>query len=80
MAINLTDINAGLATVNAALPILVNAYALLKEIWLRTNPGKTEADYLNYLATTSTTNLTDSAAILVADGYVQQADGSWKRP
>jgi hypothetical protein len=78
--VNLTDLNNALGTVNASLPILVAAYTGLKAIWLRMNPQKTEADYLAYLQDSAQRNIDDSAAILTADGYVQQADGSWKKP
>lgn len=86
MNIKLSDINSAIGTansamttVNAALPILMAAYNVLKAIWLRTNPGKSEADYLGYLQASSLSNVDDSAAILIADGYVQQADRSWKK-
>lgn len=86
MAISITDVNAAIvtansamATVNAALPIALAAYNILKGIWLRTNPGKTEADYVGYLQAASLANVDDTAALLISDGYVEQPDGSWKK-
>lgn len=76
---NLNDINTAIGTVNAALPTLITAYNVLKAIWQRLNPTATEADFLNYLKTSAQANVDDSAAILKADGYVEQADGSWKK-
>ena len=77
---NLKAIADGAATVNAALPTFIAAYNVLKGIWTRMNPGKTEADFVNYLNSSSQQNVDDSAAILKADGYEEQPDGSWKKP
>ena len=80
MTINLTELNAAAALVSTMLPQVATAYAILKTIWLRTNPGKTEADFVSYLGTASQANIDDTAALLKADGYIEQADGSWKKP
>lgn len=68
-----------LSAVSIAVPIAMAAYTLFKGIWLSTNPGKTEADYLTYLQTASQSNIDDTATYLTAQGYTQQADGSWRK-
>jgi hypothetical protein len=35
---------------------------------------------LNYLQQASQLNVDESAAILIADGYVQDAAGNWSKP
>ena len=76
---DLTAATTALSAVSVAFPIAMAAYSMLRIIWLRTNPGKTEADYLTYLQTASQSNIDDSAVILIADGYVLMPDGSWKK-
>lgn len=81
--VNLGNVTVTLDTVSKFIPelaMVMTAYDILKNIWLKTNPGKTEDDYRVYLQTTSQTNVDDTAAYLTAQGYVQQADGSWKKP
>lgn len=75
----LPEVNAALTTLSVAVPQFAAAYGILKVIWMRTNPGKTEADYLAYLQTSAQANIDDTSALLIADGFVQAADGSWKK-
>jgi len=84
--VNIADLNAAvttasgaLTTINAALPVAMTAYSVLKAIWLRMNPGKTEADFVGYLQATSQQNIDDTAALLVADGYVEDPPGTWRK-
>lgn len=81
-SINLTDVNTALNLVSAALPEFGVAYQILKTIWTRTNPGKTEDDYRTYLRSTAQTNIDDTAALLRADGYVEDpvGSGNWHKP
>lgn len=78
--IKVNEVSDAISLVSTVFPQFIAAYTVLKTIWFRMNPGRTEADYLEYLRSASQTNIDDSAAFLVADGYVQQADGSWKKP
>lgn len=80
MTINPTEINDALTLVTSVMPQALAAYSILKVIWQRTNPGKTEADYLSFLQTSAQTNTDESSAILKADGYVQDAAGNWSKP
>jgi hypothetical protein len=73
-------INDAATLVGAFVPQAMVAYQLLKVIWLQTNPGKTEDDYLNMLQSVSQQNIDQSAAILIADGYSQDANGNWSKP
>lgn len=77
---NAQDVNAAVSLISLAVPQAMAAYNILRAIWLRTNPGKNEADYLQYLQDASQQNVDESAAILKADGYVQDANGNWSRP
>lgn len=78
--INAAAVNDALALVSTVLPQAMAAYSILKLIWLRTNPGKTEADFLSYLEQASQLNVDETEAILKADGYVQDGKGGWSRP
>lgn len=80
---NLGNITVTLDTVSKFIPevaMVMTAYDILKNIWMKTNPGKTEDDYRTYLQTTATANIDDTATYLNAQGYVQAADGSWRKP
>ena len=84
---DINKINANIATASAALTavtdgiaLAVTAYSILKGIWLRTNPGKTEDDYLNYLKSSSQLNIDDTATQLKADGWVETSPGNWTQP
>lgn len=79
---SIADVNALVTLVSTEFPIAFSAYSILKTIWLRTNPGKTEADFREYLRQTSQTNIDDSAAILKADGWIEDPPGSghWHAP
>lgn len=76
-SINAQDVQGAISLISMALPQVMTAYQLFKVIWLRTNPGKTEADFLTYLQTASQANIDDSAAILTADGFVEVSPGNW---
>ena len=78
--ISANEVSDAISLVSTAFPQFIAAYTVLKAIWLRTNPGKTEADYLEYLRSASQANIDDTAALLAADGYKLQPDGSWKKP
>ena len=80
MAINVAAVVGALAQVDEALPLALTAFQALKTIFLRTNPGKTEADYIAYLKTSAQANIDDTEAILQADGWTENADGSWTKP
>jgi hypothetical protein len=77
--INATEVNDAMVLVSTVLPQAMAAYSILKLIWLRTNPGKTEADYLGYLLAASQTNVDETAALLTADGYVETSPGNWSK-
>ena len=78
--INVTEVNAAVSLISVIVPQAAAAYSILKVIWQRTNPGKTEADFLTYLSQESQKNVDESAAILIADGYVQDpATGNWSK-
>lgn len=69
-----------LTSVSADVAAAMTAYALLKSIWLRMNPGKTEQDFLDYLQTSSQSNIDDASAQLLSDGWVLSADGkTWSK-
>jgi hypothetical protein len=81
--VSMGNIQVSLDVVGQLIPevaMVMAAYDVLKNIWLKINPGKTEEDFRAYLNTVSTTNVDDTAAYLTAQGYVEQADGSWKKP
>lgn len=80
MKIDLKQINDGLNVVNIALPQLAAAYAAYKLIWTALNPGKTEQDFLDHLTARSQHAVDASSAILMADGFVQDANGNWSKP
>lgn len=77
---NLAALLANLQALQTMAPILLSAYDGFKAIWLKANPGKTEADYQEYLKSSSARNVADTSILLMAEGYVQQPDGSWKKP
>ena len=76
----IADIDAAVGLISSVNPILFAAYTAFKAIWGATNPGKTEADFITFLLSTSQTDASSDAAWLVSKGYTQQADGSWKPP
>jgi hypothetical protein len=78
--IDVNEVNAAVALLSTVAPEVTAAYSLLKVIWMRTNPGKTEDDYRAYLRSTSHANIDDSAAILRADGFEPDGAGGWKKP
>lgn len=73
----LSDVNAALQVISVASPILFAAYQGFRTIWLLSNPGKSEADYIAYLITAATRTISDSDAILISIGYKQDAQGHW---
>ena len=79
-----TTVNVSLDLIGKIIPevsMAMTAYSILKNIWLKTNPGKTEADYQVYLQTSSQANIDDSSAVLLADGYTTDDGGlTWKKP
>jgi hypothetical protein len=79
VTVNAPEINAALGVVQAAFPLAMTAYNILAGIWLKTNPGKTIADYEAYLTQWAQANVDDSAAILRADGYVEGPPGTWTK-
>jgi hypothetical protein len=79
MKINATQVNDAVGLLGTVVPQVLIAYNLFKIIWTSTNPGKTEEDFLNYLTAMSQQNIDQSAAILIADGYVQDAAGNWSK-
>lgn len=80
VSINVAELEAAVGLVTRVIPVLGTAFSVLQSIWLRTNPGKTEADFLDYLDTASQANIDDSAAILRADGFIEGPPGTWKKP
>jgi hypothetical protein len=76
--IKVEEVQAAVTLVSTVFPQAMAAYQILKAIWMATNPGKTEADYLAYLQTASQQNLDDASAILKAHGYVPDGAGGWK--
>lgn len=79
-SINLTEVNDAVALISTVLPQVGAAYGILRVIWQRTNPGKTEADFLSFLQSESQKNVDESSAILIADGYVQDPlTGNWSK-
>lgn len=67
-----------LALVSTVLPEVGVFVEGLKLIWLKSNPGKTEADWIGSLAGDSGELTTEADQILIDAGYVRQGDGSWK--
>lgn len=80
MKITASEVNDALSVITAFVPQAATAYVLFRNVWLVANPGKTEADYLQMLSDASQKNINDSSAILMADGYVQDANGNWSKP
>ena len=79
---NVTDAAAVVAAFEPDIAIALTAYNVLKSIWMTVTPGKTEADYQAYLASSAQTNIDTTAAYLTAQGYVETPAGSgnWSRP
>lgn len=77
---NIEAATAALSSVSVAIPIALAAYGVLKDIWQKENPGKTEAEFILDLQTKSQLNIDGTAAYLTSQGYVQQPDGSWRKP
>ena len=80
LAIVVSDIDAAVGLISSVNPILFAAYAAFKTIWMTSNPGQTEAQYIAALLALSQSAAASDAAWLVSKGYVQQPDGSWKAP
>ena len=78
----LTSILTQIAALQPDIAIALTAYNVLHSIWTATNPGKTEADYQNYLQTASQTNIDTTASYLRAHGYIETPAGSgnWSKP
>ena len=76
----LTKANDAMTILGTVVPQAMIAYNMFKVIWLMSNPGKTEEDYLTMLTTASQANIDQSSAILLADGYVEDAQGNWSKP
>jgi hypothetical protein len=77
---NAKAVSDAMAVVGTVLPQSLVAYNLFQVIWMSSHPGSTEDDYLNFLTAASQKNVDESAAILQADGFVQDEAGNWKRP
>ena len=77
---NAKQVGDAMAVVGTVLPQALVAYNLFQVIWLSSHPGSTEEDYLKFLTDASQKNVDESAAILIADGFVQDAAGNWSRP
>lgn len=79
---NITDTLQAVAALEPDIALALGAYNLFRTIWMATNPGKTEADFQNYLQATSTTNVDTTAVYLRGEGYVETPEGSghWSKP
>lgn len=75
----MNDVNAAAALISTVVPQIGAAYQLYRLIWLQTNPGKTEADYLQHLADASKQTIGDADAVLTGLGYTQDATGAWHK-
>ncbi len=81
--VNLTTVTAALTAVSALQPdiaIALAAYSTFKSIWMAITPGKTEADFVAFLQTTSQANIDSTAVYLQAQGYVETTPGNWSKP
>lgn len=78
----ITDALTAVAALQPDIALALGAYSILKNIWMTTNPGKTEADYQTYLQTASQRDIDDTSVYLVAQGYVETPAGSgnWAKP
>ena len=72
----LAQLTADLGSVNALIPVATVLYEAVKAIWLKANPGKTDADFEAALTTAAGQLVTQSDAILIADGYTFDASGT----
>jgi hypothetical protein len=79
---SVTDVAAAIAAFEPDVAIALTAYNVLKGIFTTLHPNATESDYLAYLQTASTTNVTTTSAYLTAQGYVETPPGSgtWAKP
>ena len=79
---SITDALTAVAAVQPDIAIALSAYQLFKGIWQSMNPGKTEADFQNYLQTASQTNIDVTASYLKAQGFTENPPGSgnWTKP
>lgn len=76
--ISAASINAGLTLVATIEPQAIAIYEVARAIWVAANPGKTDADFINALASASSQTTTDSDAILTAKGFVRDpSTGVW---
>lgn len=80
MKIDVNAVNGALQAASVAFPQISAAYAAYRAIWSVANPGKTEADYLAHLDELSKANVSAADAILIADGFVRDESGNWKKP
>lgn len=74
-------ISSALGLINTEIPVVLAAYQALHAIWAAANPGKTEAEFIASLRETALgpEGAGFSSAWLVAHGYRQDADGTWKK-
>lgn len=78
---NVQDVTAAIGLISSVFPPALAAYNVLRGIWMSVNPGQPESAYLAFLQTASQTNIDQSAAILLADGFVEVTPGNWvKKP
>jgi len=76
----LTEVNTVLDGVSAAMPQFFAVYQAIKLIWTVANPGKSDADFNNYLLTQSNKTTSDADAILTSKGFVRDpATGIWNK-
>jgi len=70
-----------LSTVSEAIPIIGNMVSTIIGLYQTAHPGATDAQAIAAFATASGDAVLKADAILVADGYVLQADGvTWAKP
>lgn len=78
--VNLGQLSTDIQAASVLMPQLAAAYAAYRAIWAISHPGQTEEDYLSHLDDLSKKDISAADAILIADGFVQDAKGGWAKP
>lgn len=79
MAVTAKAIGDALTYFAAVEPGLLATYEVVRAIWLSVHPSATEADFVAQLIANSSQLVRDSDAILTANGYVRDANGTWSK-
>jgi uncharacterized lipoprotein YddW (UPF0748 family) len=79
---SVSDIAVAIAAFEPDIALALGAYNTFKGIWMTMNPGKTEADFQEFLRAASQMNVDTTVVYLKAQGYVETPEGSgnWSKP